>query len=287
MLQVPAYLAHRPDNRIQLFLLFSRKYDTISYIMLQIDGRAVAMDTTGAILWRATEVDDGMLYLPSQPEDEERTVDLLTSTHLGTLYSDEGNDARVYLPPAGQPNDVVIKEYRTSTSRHLGGLQDLRINVLVEAGLAQMKQDDPYWQFRGARILGAFVPENTAQGSQVGAPARWVLERVVTATDTVEQLNPDDRADYHVESQPLPDYDDSHPLPPLSAIDAFCERALEKTIGDRTRLQRAKYTHDVAPANALIERLPEGVGRWPHRKHAKQKGSVVMIDANAFSGFDY
>lgn len=256
--------------------------------MFQIEGRAVAMDTAGAIQWRATEVDDGMLYLPSQPEDEERTAALLTSAHLNNVYSDEGNDARIYLPPAGQPDDVVIKRYRTSTSRHLGGLQDLRINVLVGAGLAQVKQDHPYWQFRGVRILGAFVPENVGQSTQTGASARWVMERVVTSADTVEQLNPDDRADYHIETQPIPDYDDSHPLPPLSTIDILCERALGEAIGDRTRLQYAKYMHDVVPANALIERLPEGVsGRWPRRQQAKQKGSVVMIDANAFSGFDY
>jgi hypothetical protein len=254
--------------------------------MFQIEGREVAMDAAGTLSWRATELADGTLYLPSQPEDAERTVDLLTSARLDNVLN-EGNAAQIFLPPADQPDDVVVKQYHSYVSPSRGALPDLRVNVLTEAGLAEIAQRHPYWQLRGPKIMGAFVSKEVRRGSPGRKSTRWVMERVVAATDTVEQLHPKDRTHVYVGQGATPDYDDTHPLPRLSVVKELCDRALGETVGDAAILDYAVYSHDIGPSNVLIEQLPQGVNDRRHKRKTQQKGSVVKIDAEAYAGFDY
>jgi len=254
--------------------------------MFHTEGREVAMDAAGTLLWRATELTDGTLYLPTQSEDAARTVDLLTSAHLDNVL-DEGNAAQIFLPPAEQPDDVVIKQYHSYVSPSRGALPDLRLNVLIEAGLTEVTQRHPHWQVRGSKIMGAFVSKEVGRRSREHSPTRWVMERVVTTADTVEQLHPKDRTSFYVGEEADPDYDDTHPLPRLSAVKELCDRALGEVVGDATILEHASYSHDIGPSNVLIEQLPQGVSARRRARKAQQKGSVVKIDAEAYTGFSY
>lgn len=242
------------------------------------------MDPSGSLLWHATELGSTTLYTPEPPTDEDRIFELLITAPTGDLLAKGVNGGRIYLPPEGQPENVVIKEFGPSVTPNPGNLADLRLNVLLGVGLDMVAQNDSFWRIRGASIKGAavFKAETRLGGTLY---ARWVMERIVSVANAEDFLPPDPERKPG-RSMPSIEKLSSPPLPPQQKLVELHDRALAaatKSDFESLRLKQGIFPYDLTAENIIIERLPE----LGEQDEVIKKGSAVRIDALVVEGFNF
>lgn len=151
--------------------------------MLAVSGRDVLMTPSG-ITWEATPLEVGTLYLPGLDEEADlHTAELLKNDPRGELLGEGKNGGSVYLPPEGEPQDLVIKEFGErivcmQDIANRGDLATMRANFMLAFGLDTLDQSKAAWRFQGVKLLGALT-FNSGHAPRAGLHARWVMKRVM------------------------------------------------------------------------------------------------------------
>jgi hypothetical protein len=265
--------------------------------------RSVPITPSGNITWEAVDTASGQLYLPGGADTNAEVAALLQSDARGRRMHAGGVGGEIYLPPEGTSQDVVIKDFVgirqgstkalglrladldriISQSDHSGGLNSLRLNVMLAEGLDAVPQDEQAWRIRGVRILGALVTDQSTTPD--AKPNSWVMERVVPVASGAVHV-PDRASERR--------YADTRGIllgkifdmvtPPLAAYSdrkALYDKALIQAAGGLISGDNIPNYDDKAD-NLILEKMP-------HKKRGiiLEQGSAVKIDAVVHKGFDY